>query len=397
MRECMKVDKTKWNIFPIKDIAIILNGYAFKSEKYCSDGIRIIRITNVQDGFIEDNDPKFYSFSIENELQRFILHEGDLLISLTGNVGRVGILNDSFLPAALNQRVGCIRPTKKACVKFLYYQLRKESFKKDCIRSAKGVAQLNMSTEWLKEYKLFVPSLSEQQAIATELDSIQVMIDGYKAQLADLDALAQSIFLDMFGDPISNPKEWEVKKLFEIVQKTCALTYGIVQPGDEYPNGVPVVRSIDMSSSIIKLSNLKKVNPSIAEKFKRTTLVGDEIFISCRGVTGMISIASPELKGGNITRGLVSARLEIGEKYFVYYCLKIPQLNDLIQSQTKGATLRQINVKDIRLLPIIFPPLPLQQQFAERVEAIEKQKEQIRQQLADAEQLMAERMQYYFS
>ena len=116
----MRVDKSKWDISYFKDIAVILNGYAFKSDKYCSDGIRIIRITNVQDGFIEDNGPKFYPYSTENGLQKYMLRENDLLISLTGNVGRVGILNDSFLPAALNQRVGCIRPKNKVNTKFIY-------------------------------------------------------------------------------------------------------------------------------------------------------------------------------------------------------------------------------------------------------------------------------------
>lgn len=394
----MKVDKTKWNIFPIKDIAIILNGYAFKSEKYCSDGIRIIRITNVQDGFIEDNDPKFYSFSIEKELQRFILHEGDLLISLTGNVGRVGILNDSFLPAALNQRVGCIRPTKKACVKFLYYQLRKESFKKDCIRSAKGVAQLNMSTEWLKEYKLFVPSLSEQQAIATELDSIQTIIDGYKAQLADLDALAQSIFLDIFGDPISNPKEWKKSPLKELVIKMSTGPFGSMLHKDDYDiEGIPAVNPQDIKGNSISNENIALVNFNKAKELNKYILHTNDIVIARRGDLSKCAIISQSENGWLCGTGSFFLTLKDLNPTLFYYFYTSISVQKYLNDKCIGATMPNLNQGILSSLNFPLPPLPLQQQFAEKIGAIERQKELIRQQLTDAEQLMSERMQYYFN
>ena len=396
----MKVDKTKWNIFPIKDISIILNGYAFKSEKYCSDGIRIIRITNVQDGFIEDNDPKFYSYSTEKELQRFILHEGDILISLTGNVGRVGILNDSFLPAALNQRVGCIRPTKKACVKFLYYQLRKESFKEDCIRSAKGVAQLNMSTEWLKEYKLFVPSLSEQQSIATELDSIQTIIDGYKAQLADLDALARSIFFDTFGDPTLNEKGWGLKKLCEVCEVTSSKR---IYQSEQTKSGVPFYRISDFAQLIRNEAILPELYISHEKynklKSKNLAPCKNDILISSRGTLGLCYVIKENdcfyFQDGMIT-WLKNIKEDLSST-FLSYIFKTSFLKRQMQKVQNGSTVSYLSISMIKGLDIIIPPLLLQQQFAERVESIERQKKLIRQQLTDAEQLMAERMQYYFS
>ncbi len=92
----------------IGDACEILNGYAFKSDKYVDDGIRIIRIANVQKGYVEDNTPAFYPMD-STGLEKYLLKEGDLLMSLTGNVGRVAVLEKQFLPAALNQRVACLR------------------------------------------------------------------------------------------------------------------------------------------------------------------------------------------------------------------------------------------------------------------------------------------------
>lgn len=84
------------DIIKLNDVCEILNGYAFKSANYVNSGIRIIRITNVQNGYIEDKEPRFYPLSREREIQKYILKENDILISLTGNVGRVALLEKNI-------------------------------------------------------------------------------------------------------------------------------------------------------------------------------------------------------------------------------------------------------------------------------------------------------------
>ena len=140
-----------WRWTRIDDLIEILNGFAFKSEKYVDSGIRIIRIANVQDGYIEDEKPVFYPINSLNEIKKYILKDKDLLISLTGNVGRVAFMEASFLPAALNQRVGCLRLRDKSplSIKFLFYYFLRREFQERCMENSKGSAQLNMSTEWL--------------------------------------------------------------------------------------------------------------------------------------------------------------------------------------------------------------------------------------------------------
>ena len=143
-----------WIQITLKSVAEIRNGYAFKSSKYVSKkGVRLIRLANVQDGYIEDKMPQYYPFEEMNTLQDFMLTKGDLLMSLTGNVGRVGILPEELLPAALNQRVACINEYKEIILKkYLYFVFQSNRFSKDCVNAGKGVAQLNISTEWLKYY-----------------------------------------------------------------------------------------------------------------------------------------------------------------------------------------------------------------------------------------------------
>ena len=154
-----------WEIMRFGDICEIINGYAFKSKQYVNEGIRVIRITNVQKGYIEDAEPQFYPISYKDELSRFLLHADDILLSLTGNVGRTGLLPESMLPAALNQRVACIRTKAKSPVSkmFLYSMINSDFFEADCIASSQGIAQKNMSTEWLKDYPVIIPPKNLQE------------------------------------------------------------------------------------------------------------------------------------------------------------------------------------------------------------------------------------------
>ena len=206
--------KEGWEYKKLGEICDILNGFAFKSSTYVADGIRVIRISNVQKGKVEDKDPKFFPSSSKGEIENYLLNEGDLLISLTGNVGRVGILLRELLPAALNQRVACLRLKRDNIDKrYLFHFLNSDYFESICIKNSKGAAQLNMSTVWLSNYAIPIPSLSEQQRIVEYLDSAFAKIDAMKAnaekQLSEAKALFQASLKEML-----EPKEgWEEKKL----------------------------------------------------------------------------------------------------------------------------------------------------------------------------------------
>ena len=173
-----------WAVCRLNDMVRIQNGFAFQSAKYIDVGIRIIRITNVQSGYIIDESPKFYPHNLMVGLDEYNLKNGDLLMSLTGNVGRVGIMPENLLPAALNQRVCCIKPKNNDIDKmYLFYYFQAEQFIQDCIASGKGVAQLNVSTEWLKHYIIQLPPKEEQSRIVKTIDALFSIIDKITAEL----------------------------------------------------------------------------------------------------------------------------------------------------------------------------------------------------------------------
>lgn len=262
---------------------------------------------------------------------------------------------------------------------------------------ATGTVRLNLKFSMLKEFIVPVPSIAKQEYIVSELDKINELIRLKKEQLKDFDNLAQSLFYEMFGDPVENEKGWEVKKLNEIVSDNCSISYGIVQPGDGVENGVPVVRPVDMTKTFVSRKGLKNTTKEISDSYKRTILKGNEILMCVRGTTGLISMATPELQGCNVTRGI--APIECGptcDKWFVFYQILNPAIQHHIAEYTRGIALKQINMKDVRDIPLCLPPLSLQRLFAQRIEQIEREKSEVQKSIQDLETLLASRMQYWF-
>ena len=156
-----------YEIIEIGKLCTVMNGFAFQSKKYVESGIKVIRITNVQKGKIVDNDPQYYPPEAFDTIKDYMLEEGDLLMSLTGNCGRVGLLPLDMCPAALNQRVACLRLDETLInKKFMFATLNMDNFENDVMLAASGTAQKNMSTEWLKKYKVLIPPMEVQEQFA---------------------------------------------------------------------------------------------------------------------------------------------------------------------------------------------------------------------------------------
>ena len=262
-----------------------------------------------------------------------------------------------------------------------------------------GAAQPQITRISLSPVVISIPPVEKQSQIVSELDKLNELIELKRNQLKDLDTLAQSLFYETFGDPIDNPKGWESILLEECVNDNCPISYGIVQPGDDVANGTPLVRPVDFGANrCVFNENLKHVSPSISESYKRTILKGDEILICVRGTTGLVKLSHTSLRGANVTRGIVPIQIKSQlSKIYIYEYLKRERAQSYIQSYTKGIALKQINLSDLRSLPILLPPVSLQNEFAEKIEAIEKQKRLIESSIIDLETLLASRMDYWFN
>ena len=206
----------------------------------------------------------------------------------------------------------------------------------------KGAAQRNLDVKAFRQLVIAIPPKSTQLSIVSELDKLNELIRIKKEQLKDYDTLAQSIFYEMFGDPVENEKGWEVKELIETVIPECKISYGIVQPGEHVEDGVPIVRPVDMLQTFISKDGLKKTTKEISNSYNRTILTGKELLICVRGTTGVVSLVDESLKGANVTRGIAPLLFSMDvERWFMYYQIKTPSVRGVISSLTRGIALKQ--------------------------------------------------------
>ena len=353
------------------DICDILNGFAFKSENYVKSGLRIIRISNVQKGYLEDKDPKFYPIDSIKSFDDFILKSDDILMSLTGNVGRVAVIKDSFLPAVLNQRVACLRPNNNVLnSKYLFQILNSDFFEKNCIDNAKGIAQKNMSTEWLKLYRIPLPNLQIQYEISTNIGKITEIIEKRKEQLSKLDELAKSRFIEMFGDVESNPNNLEISTL----GRECLIVSGATPPTGkpEYWNGdIKWITPAEIGESEYIISNtIRHITQKGKDIAHLELMPKGTILLSSRAPIGKLAITNVEMTCNQGFKNLIpKSRLT---SIFLYYYLKgiIPQ----IQSMGRGATFKEISKPIVSSIKILVPHKREQVIFGSFIQRLDKSK-----------------------
>ena len=219
----------------------IKNGYAFKSSEFKKSGTPLIRISSFDNGAVYFDDKTVYvDSSYLKTKSGFKVEKGDVLIALSGaTTGKYGIYTGDE-PSLLNQRIGLLKSgaSEQMNDKFFYYYL--SVLKSEILRNAGGAAQPNISTKSISELKIPLPPLDQQKKIASILDAADNYRQKTKALIKKYDALTQSLFLELFGDPVRNPKGWESKSLISLT--TQKPDNGFFAKKDKYgENGMPVV------------------------------------------------------------------------------------------------------------------------------------------------------------
>ena len=200
------------------------------------------------------------------------------------------------------------------------------------------------------------------------LDSI---IEERHKELRYFDALIKSRFIEMFGNEI-----YPVTPLINLIKEGAGLSYGIVQPGNDGTGDMGILRPVDMVDGKISAASIKYISRDIGDSFKKTELTGDELLITVRGTTGITALTDGRFVGMNVTRGIAVIRYDrrkINPIYLKTY-LNTDKSQRYIQEHTRGATLQQINLSDLRIQEIPVPPMTRQEKMAAFVEQVDKSK-----------------------
>ena len=320
-----------------------------------------------------------------------LLPIGTVLLSSRAPIGKVAITTREMY---CNQGFKNLICSDTIFNKYLYFWLKGKT---DYLNSlGRGATFKEISKSIVENIQIPLPPIQSQQSIVSELDKINELICLKKEQLKDYDNLAQSIFYEMFGDPVANDKKWYIESL----GKVCDVRDG-THDSPQYLQESPyiLITSKNLVNGKIDYSNVNYISEEDYIAINKRSQVDDgDIIMAMIGTIGnpiIVKLEEHKFCIKNVALIKFFNDSLVSNKY-VHSLLNNESYLTFIKSQNKGGTQKFVALGTIRKLPIPIPPLSYQQQFAQRIELIEKQKAEIQSTIADLETLLASRMQYWF-
>ena len=334
----------------------------------------------------------------DDEYDRYTIRKGDLVICEGGDIGRAAIW-DNEQPIYYQNALHRVRFVKGIDARFIlyYFMYLKQTGILDG-RYGKGVTIKHLVKSTLVSIPVPVPPIVEQQRIVSELDLLTGIIDKKNAQLRDLDALAQSIFYEMFGDPAVNEKGWPVKQISDLFDVGSSKR---VFESEWRDSGVPFYRAREIVrlSKVLPLEDPVFIEESLfaAYKEKYGIPAAGDIMVTGVGTLGICYLVKEGdrfyFKDGNT---LWFKDKHVSNSRFIKDQFLTDFVKDQIKGNSHGATVGTYTIVNAKKTRVICPPVKLQNEYEERVNAIDSQKRVIGQSLTETQNLLDGRMHNYF-
>ena len=353
----------------------------------------LVRLADFTNGFDSSKfvyiDEHAYNFLAKSKL-----YGGEIIMSNVGSIGKCFKCPDLNKPMSLAPNSIVIRTPNND---FYHYVFQSFYFQSEVKRISSQTALPKFNKTSFKNINVPVPPCEEQERIVEELDCLSGVIEKKKQQLKELDALAQSIFYTMFGDPITNEKGWEVKKLGEVARVIGGYAF---KSNLFTEDGIPVLRIGNINTGLLKTTSIVFYRED--EALTKYLVYPQDLVMSLTGTAGkddygnvcVLDDTYPKyyLNQRN-AKFVLSGNIQVD---YLKHVLKDKQIKSKLTGVNRGIRQGNIANRDIEELLVQIPPLVLQQEFADKIEAIEKQKELIKQSITETETLFNARMQYYF-
>ena len=321
---------------------------------------------------------------------------GDILIStVRPNLRNIAIVNDDATNLVASSGFCVLRINDAALRRYIFYYVVSNKFTAYLEKLTNGANYPAVKETDVRKALIPIPPKPTQLSIVSELDKLNELIQIKKEQLKDYDALAQSIFYEMFGDPVENEKGWEVKTFGEI--GTLERGAGISKK-DFVDDGLPCIHYGQLHTifGAYTRKTITFIPKDLLPKYK-IAYPGDLILaITSEDVEGSCK-STAWLGDYDVVVGSDAAIFHHNQNgiYLSYYTRTKAFYNEKAK-YAKGFKVTHISTKEIASISICIPPISIQNTFANKIEQIEKQKAIIQKIIMDLETLLASRMQYWF-
>ncbi len=366
-----------------------LAGFEYTEHvKYCSTGEYIaLRAQNVRNSGLDLQNVVYITKETASHLSRSKLSAGDVVMTFIGaNIGEATWIdtNDTFYCAP---NIAKITPNPK----LIYHQFLARVIHSPIIRQQiealnKSTAQQSLSMENIRDFFIVVPPLAEQKriaAIAQKADRLR-RTRHYALQLSD--TYLQSVFLEMFGNPVTNPKRWKTVKLEEVCRE---ITVGFVgSMTQEYvEKGIPFLRSQNVLKFILDLSSIKYITPEFHKKLKKSALYPGDVVVVRTGNAGSACIIPQSLSIANCSDLVIIRPAADINGHYLTCLFNSAWGQGNITGNLVGQIQQHFNIGAAREMLVHLPPLPLQEKFAQIVQKYERLRTQQREAERQAEHL----------
>lgn len=373
---------------------VFVDGDWVESKDQDPEGdVRLLQLADVGDGEYIDKSDRFLTSSKARALRCTYLKPGDVMVArMPDPLGRACIFPGDEKAAVTVVDVCIIRPNaREHDARWLMRCLNAPDCRNQIAGYATGTTRSRISRGNLGKIRIPLPPLAEQRRIAEVLDRAEALRAKRRAALAQLDSLTQSLFLDLFGDPATNPKGWPKITLGDAL---VAIRNGANAEQRTEPGGWPITRIETIADGTINMQRVRWIEPddSLTDGFQLQP--GDILFSHINSVehiakTALYSgVPTPLIHGINLLR--LRPKLDSVDPVWLLHLLKHDVVRSHFRNRCKRAVNQaSLNQPDIKSLGTYLPPIPLQREFARRVTAVEALKTAQRASLAELDALFA--------
>jgi type I restriction enzyme S subunit len=352
--------------------------------------VRLIQLADVGDGTYLDRSSRFLTGIKARHLKCTYLKKGDVLVArMPDPLGRACIFPGDSKPSVTVVDVCIIRSGKDFDPRWLMYTLNTPSCRRQISGFATGTTRSRISRTNLGKIKIPNIPLTEQRRIAEVLDRAEALRAKRRAAIAQLDTLTQSIFLDLFGDPATNPKRWTVKKIGELLESA---SYGMSAKANG-TGAFPILRMNNLSrTGEIDLTDLKNIDVDSSARDRYLVRTGDVLFNRTNsaelvGKTAIYRGVKPMAYAGYLIRLRTNAE---NDPEYLSAFLNTSYAKRVLRGICKSIIgMANINATEIQAVKIPQPPIHLQREFEKRIADAETLKYAYRRSLSKMDALFA--------
>ncbi|MDC3074133.1 restriction endonuclease subunit S [Candidatus Pelagibacter sp.] len=364
-------------------------GYSKKDIVDKGEGAISLSPSNIKDNKLNFLKNTYISWDKYNESPEIQVSIGDIVFCKTASVGKLAFVENLPEKSTLNPQLVVFKKIK--CLKkYLFYYLNSDSFQYQLNSIISGSSIPTITQNKLGKLSIFLPSEKEQKKISTKLGHVEKMIFLRKKSIIKLNELKQSIFYDIFGDPINNSKKFKTKK----IKNVCKLINGLAfKPNDWEDKGLPIIRIQNLND------HSKKFNYTNKKFDKKYYISKGDILFSWSGTPGtsfgcFIWDRNPGWLNQHIFKVELDKNILDPEFFKIQMNLKI---NILISKAQGGVGLKHVKKGTVEDLDLIIPQLYEQTKFSNMLKQISKNLSKYTSSLNHKERLFASLKSKYFT